>query len=283
MPLYHEGNRRFQDRFDTRRLADRIEERIVHETIDEDDRAFIEARDMFFLATADADGSPQCSYKGGDPGLRARARRADDRLPELGRERDVPLARQRGREPARRSALRRLRRPEAAAAERRRLDRPGRSAARRVSRARSASSECRRRRSSRTARATSTASSSSSARASRRGRTASRPCRTGSGASGPATCSPPAIRRTSPSRALLAREAELLRHAVVLGRARLEPLQRLVPGCARLGVVPLPAMERAEIRQHAAGPVAVAELGQERRPPSRRSRARRPRRRSAPA
>src|SRR5688572_10143732 len=69
MTLYHEGNRGFQDRFDTRRLADRIEERIVHETIDEDDRAFIEARDMFFLATADADGSPQCSYKGGDPGF----------------------------------------------------------------------------------------------------------------------------------------------------------------------------------------------------------------------
>src|SRR5947208_249008 len=25
--------------------------------------------DMFFLATADADGRPQCSYKGGDPGF----------------------------------------------------------------------------------------------------------------------------------------------------------------------------------------------------------------------
>ena len=50
-------------------MADRIEERIVHDTIDEDDRAFIEARDMFFLATADADGAPQCSYKGGDPGF----------------------------------------------------------------------------------------------------------------------------------------------------------------------------------------------------------------------
>jgi predicted pyridoxine 5'-phosphate oxidase superfamily flavin-nucleotide-binding protein len=69
MALYHEDNRRFQDRFDTRRLADRIEERIVHQTIDESDRAFIEARDMFFLATADDEGRPQCSYKGGDPGF----------------------------------------------------------------------------------------------------------------------------------------------------------------------------------------------------------------------
>ena len=67
--LYHEGSRRLQERFDTVRLADRIEERRMRETIDEDDRAFIESADMFFLATADADGRPQCSYKGGDPGF----------------------------------------------------------------------------------------------------------------------------------------------------------------------------------------------------------------------
>jgi predicted pyridoxine 5'-phosphate oxidase superfamily flavin-nucleotide-binding protein len=41
----------------------------VHAAITDDDRAFIEARDMFFLATADADGRPNCSYKGGDPGF----------------------------------------------------------------------------------------------------------------------------------------------------------------------------------------------------------------------
>jgi predicted pyridoxine 5'-phosphate oxidase superfamily flavin-nucleotide-binding protein len=67
--LYHDGNRLLQDRFDTRRLADRIEERINRDTFDGDDRAFIESRDMFFLATADEHGSPQCSYKGGDPGF----------------------------------------------------------------------------------------------------------------------------------------------------------------------------------------------------------------------
>jgi predicted pyridoxine 5'-phosphate oxidase superfamily flavin-nucleotide-binding protein len=69
MAVYNEGNRRLQDQFDTRRLADRIEERIVHTVIDEDDRAFIEGRDMFFIATADAEGRPQCSYMGGDPGF----------------------------------------------------------------------------------------------------------------------------------------------------------------------------------------------------------------------
>jgi len=67
--IYHDGNRRMQDRFDTRRLADRLEERIVHDRINDSDRAFIERQDMFFLATADEQGFPNCSYKGGDPGF----------------------------------------------------------------------------------------------------------------------------------------------------------------------------------------------------------------------
>jgi predicted pyridoxine 5'-phosphate oxidase superfamily flavin-nucleotide-binding protein len=69
MPLYNDASRAFQDRFDTRRLADRIDERIVHSAIDDGDRVFIERADMFFIATADAEGRPQCSYKGGDPGF----------------------------------------------------------------------------------------------------------------------------------------------------------------------------------------------------------------------
>jgi predicted pyridoxine 5'-phosphate oxidase superfamily flavin-nucleotide-binding protein len=67
--LYHAGNRRLQDAFDTRRLADRLEDRKVRDFIDEGDRAFIEGLDMFFLATADQEGRPNCSYKGGDPGF----------------------------------------------------------------------------------------------------------------------------------------------------------------------------------------------------------------------
>lgn len=66
---YHVGSRSLQDRFDTRGLADRIDELLVSDTISADDRAFIEARDMFFLASADADGRPTCSYKGGEPGF----------------------------------------------------------------------------------------------------------------------------------------------------------------------------------------------------------------------
>ncbi len=67
--LYHDGSRSLQDRFDTRRLADRLDEALVHDVIDENGRAFIERSDMFFLATADGDGRPNCSYKGGDPGF----------------------------------------------------------------------------------------------------------------------------------------------------------------------------------------------------------------------
>ena len=65
--LYHAGSRRLQDRFDTVRLADRIEERRMHETIDDDDRAFIESADMFFLATADADGHPSARTRAASP------------------------------------------------------------------------------------------------------------------------------------------------------------------------------------------------------------------------
>jgi hypothetical protein len=67
--LYHDGSRSLQDRFDTRRLADRIEERLVHDFISPHDAAFIEAQDMFFIATADELGRPNCSYKGGAPGF----------------------------------------------------------------------------------------------------------------------------------------------------------------------------------------------------------------------
>ena len=69
--MYHAGNRELQERFDTRPLADRLAERAAERSrwIAEADREFIEARDMFFLATADAEGRSNCSYKGGDPGF----------------------------------------------------------------------------------------------------------------------------------------------------------------------------------------------------------------------
>ena len=69
MAFYHADSRSLQDRFDTRRLADRIEELLVSDRINDGDRAFIESVDMFFLATTDDEGRPNCSYKGGEPGF----------------------------------------------------------------------------------------------------------------------------------------------------------------------------------------------------------------------
>ena len=65
---YHDGNRQLQDRFDSRRLADHLVER-VSETIGQPQKEFIEKADMFFLATCDHRGLPTCSYKGGDSGF----------------------------------------------------------------------------------------------------------------------------------------------------------------------------------------------------------------------
>src|SRR4051812_21296111 len=67
---YHDGSRELQDRFDTRRIADRLDEKFFDAPrIDAGRKAFIERQIMFFLATADERGQPQCSFKGGAPGF----------------------------------------------------------------------------------------------------------------------------------------------------------------------------------------------------------------------
>ena len=68
-PMYHDGMRRLQDARETRALADRLEAVTVHTAFDEDDRAFITRAAMCFVATTDAKGHPDCSYKGGMPGF----------------------------------------------------------------------------------------------------------------------------------------------------------------------------------------------------------------------
>jgi uncharacterized protein len=67
--MYHDGNRRLQDQFDSRRISDRLEERLTRTAFTDDDKAFIEGALYFFLATADADGRPDCSFKGGMAGF----------------------------------------------------------------------------------------------------------------------------------------------------------------------------------------------------------------------
>jgi predicted pyridoxine 5'-phosphate oxidase superfamily flavin-nucleotide-binding protein len=69
MSIYHRGNRAMQDQFDTRRLADRLEEVLVSETLSSSDVAFIQSLDHFFLATVTPDGVPTVGYKGGAPGF----------------------------------------------------------------------------------------------------------------------------------------------------------------------------------------------------------------------
>src|SRR6187401_2549653 len=66
--MFHEGNRRLQDQFESRRISDRLEE-FARQEFTPDDRGFIENAPQFFLATADAEGRPDCSYKGGMPGF----------------------------------------------------------------------------------------------------------------------------------------------------------------------------------------------------------------------
>ncbi|WGS83967.1 pyridoxamine 5'-phosphate oxidase family protein [Methylomonas sp. UP202] len=67
--FYHEGSRQLQDRFETRPLADRLLDAIVCTKISQEDKDFIESQNMFFLATVDKEGRPDCSYKGGSKGL----------------------------------------------------------------------------------------------------------------------------------------------------------------------------------------------------------------------
>lgn len=67
--LYHEGSRRLQDEFQSRRIADRLEQVTMRTAFAPSDIAFIERAILFFLATADAEGRPDLNHKGGQPGF----------------------------------------------------------------------------------------------------------------------------------------------------------------------------------------------------------------------
>jgi predicted pyridoxine 5'-phosphate oxidase superfamily flavin-nucleotide-binding protein len=67
--LYGEEHRTLQDRFQSRAMADRIEQIGLKTEIGEQEKAFIESRDFFFLSTVNGQGQPTVSYKGGNPGF----------------------------------------------------------------------------------------------------------------------------------------------------------------------------------------------------------------------
>jgi predicted pyridoxine 5'-phosphate oxidase superfamily flavin-nucleotide-binding protein len=66
--MYHQGSRELQDQFASRRIADRLAS-FARVEFTADQQAFIESLPYFFLATADAEGRPDCSFKGGMPGF----------------------------------------------------------------------------------------------------------------------------------------------------------------------------------------------------------------------
>lgn len=66
--LYGDEHRALQKQFDSRDIADRVEELAVATEITEEAKAFIESRDMFFLSSVDQKGRPTVSYKGGEAG-----------------------------------------------------------------------------------------------------------------------------------------------------------------------------------------------------------------------
>ncbi len=67
--LYSDAHRALQEEFGTTKLAVRLDEDWVHESIQPEEGAFIGSRDMFFLSTVDPDGMPTVSYKGGPTGF----------------------------------------------------------------------------------------------------------------------------------------------------------------------------------------------------------------------
>lgn len=70
MGFYTESQKQVQAQFDSRKLADRVEQAIVtDEIVPELHKAFIESRDFFFLATVNGRGEPTVSHKGGPVGV----------------------------------------------------------------------------------------------------------------------------------------------------------------------------------------------------------------------
>ncbi len=67
--LFGNGARALQDELDVRRLADAIAAHTVHHELSDDDIALVRSQSAVWLATVDADGWPDVSYKGGDVGF----------------------------------------------------------------------------------------------------------------------------------------------------------------------------------------------------------------------
>jgi predicted pyridoxine 5'-phosphate oxidase superfamily flavin-nucleotide-binding protein len=69
MEFYQEQSRLLQDKFDTRRIADQLAATRKHVEFNDAHKEIIIKAPMFFLATANGDGRPDCSVKAGNPGF----------------------------------------------------------------------------------------------------------------------------------------------------------------------------------------------------------------------
>lgn len=67
--FYTPTQRRLQDEFATRSLADRLAEALVSSELSAEQTAFVHGQNMFFLSTMDELGFPSASYKGGAAGF----------------------------------------------------------------------------------------------------------------------------------------------------------------------------------------------------------------------
>ncbi len=67
--FYEDSHRALQDEFQSRALADRLEQFIVKDHLEENAAAFIERSRFCFLSTVNGEGFPSTSFKGGGPGF----------------------------------------------------------------------------------------------------------------------------------------------------------------------------------------------------------------------
>ena len=105
--MYHDGNRRLQDQFDSRRISDRLEEKLTRTAFTADDKALHRKRDLFLPRHGRRGRPARLLVQGRHAGLRARHRAIRARIPRLRRQRHVQEPRQYAGQSERRPAVHR--------------------------------------------------------------------------------------------------------------------------------------------------------------------------------
>tara|TARA_R110002049_G_scaffold305956_1_gene503624 strand:- start:231 stop:794 length:564 start_codon:yes stop_codon:yes gene_type:complete len=69
MSFYSQKSSMLQQKFGTKPLAEKLKTSRRHSELSYEDKEIIKNSEFFFLATTTADGQPDCSIKGGNPGF----------------------------------------------------------------------------------------------------------------------------------------------------------------------------------------------------------------------